>query len=184
VISVRYTVARRDAVEALDMAVAQLDARRSASDSTTTPLMGGDISDFNSAANAFQARRPAWLTEKSADGMLRNYGTDASQVLNLAQREPKLGRCFTGSHVSLAEAIYAVRAETAQRMGDILFRRTELGTDGHPGVAALDELQALLGQELGWSAQRAAEERGLVEREFERYLATPPATQTQQKAIA
>jgi len=173
VISVRYTVARRDAVEALDMAVAQLDARRSGSDSTTAPLMGGDISDFNSAARAFQARRPAWLDEKSADGMLRNYGTGASQVLDLAQREPQLGRCFTGSHVSLAEAVYAVRSETAQRMGDIIFRRTELGTDGHPGVAALDELQTLLTQELGWGAQRATEERAIVEREFARYLATP-----------
>jgi hypothetical protein len=75
-------------------------------------------------------------------------------------------------------------------MGDIVFRRTELGTDGHPGAAALDELQALLSHELGWSAQRAADERALVEREFVRYLATPPATQTQnhpqrgQEAIA
>jgi glycerol-3-phosphate dehydrogenase len=95
-----------------------------------------------------------------------------------------LGHCFTGSHASLAEAVYAVRNETAQRMGDIVFRRTELGTDGHPGPAALDELQVLLSQELGWSSQRAAAERALVEQEFVRYLATPPATQTQQKAIA
>ena len=114
--------------------------------------------------------------------MLRNYGTDAGRVLELAEREPKLARCFTGSHVSLAEAIYAVRTETARRMGDIVFRRTELGTDGHPGVAALDELQTLLGQELGWTEQRSAEERAIVEREFQRYLATPPAGQSLQQA--
>jgi glycerol-3-phosphate dehydrogenase len=179
-ISVRYTVARRDAVEALDLAVAQLDHRRSGRDSTVAPLMGGDIADFNLAARTFQSRRPSWLTEKSSDGMLRNYGTDASRVLAVAEREPKLGRCFTGSHVSLAEAIYAVRTETAQRMGDIVFRRTELGTDGHPGAAALDELQTLLGQELGWSEQRSAEERTIVEREFERYLATPRSGATPQ----
>ena len=173
VISVRYTVARRDAVEALDMAAAQLDGRRSGGDSTTAALMGGDIPDFNAAAHEFQSHRPGWLTEKSADGMLRNYGTDAVQVLGLAEREPGLGRCFTGSHVSLAEAIYAVRSETAQRMGDIVFRRTELGTDGHPGTAALDELQTLLSQELGWNGERAAQERAIVDREFERYLATP-----------
>ena len=184
VISVRYTVARRDAVEALDMAVAQLDARRPGNDSTTATLMGGDIPDFNAAARAFQARRPAWLTEKSADGLLRNYGTDATRVLGLAEADPSLGRCFTGSHVSLAEAIHSVRNETALRMSDLVFRRTELGTDGHPGAAALDELQALLSGELGWTSQRAAEERAIVDREFARYLATPPATHTQQKAIA
>jgi glycerol-3-phosphate dehydrogenase len=60
-------------------------------------------------------------------------------------------------------------------MGDIVFRRTELGTDGHPGTAALDELQALLGAELGWSEQRSAEERARVERELQRYLAAPSA---------
>ena len=174
-ISVRYTVARRDAVEALDLAARQLDARRSERDSTVTPLAGGDIADFTSALHAFQARRPSWLTVQSAEGMLRNYGTHATRVLELAEREPGLGRLFTGSHVSFAEAIYAVRAETAHRMGDIVFRRTELGTDGHPGKPALDELQRLLGAELGWSEQRSAEERASVERELERYLAAPPA---------
>lgn len=174
-ISVRYTVARRDAVEALDVAARQLDARRSERDSTTAALAGGDIADFTSAVNAFQARRPSWLTAKSSEGMLRNYGTHATRVLELAEREPRLGRLFTGSHVSFAEAIYAARAETAHRMGDIVFRRTELGTDGHPGTAALDELQGLLGAELGWSEQRSAEERASVEREFQRYLAAPPA---------
>jgi glycerol-3-phosphate dehydrogenase len=174
-ISVRYTVARRDAVEALDMAARQLDARRSERDSTVAPLTGGDIADFTSAVRAFQARRPSWLTAKSSEGMLRNYGTHATRILALAQREPGLGRLFTGSHVSFAEAIHAVRAETAHRMGDIVFRRTELGTDGHPGTAALDELQALLGAELGWSEQRSAEERARVERELQRYLAAPSA---------
>ena len=143
-------------------------------------MAGGDIEDFEAAAErAFQARRPAWLTEQSADGMLRNYGTHATRILELAEREPRLGRCFTGSHVSLAEAIYSVRAETAQRMGDIVFRRTELGTAGHPGAVALNELQALLAAELGWSEQRGAQERALVESELERYLATPPTPATQ-----
>jgi glycerol-3-phosphate dehydrogenase len=174
-ISVRYTVTRRDAVEALDVAARQLDARRSDRDSTIAPLAGGDIGDFAHALSAFQARRPSWLTAKSSEGMLRNYGAHATRIVQLAEREPRLARSFTGSHVSLAEAIYAVRAETAQRMSDIVFRRTELGTDGHPGAAALDELEALLSTELGWSEKRACEERAIVEREFERYLATPPA---------
>jgi glycerol-3-phosphate dehydrogenase len=173
-ISVRYTVARRDAVEAVAMAIEQLDARRSEHDSAISPLPGGDIGDFNSSAAAFESRRPQWLTANAARGMFRNYGTYAPHLLKLAEQEPGLGRCFTGSHVSLAEAIYGVRAEMAQRMTDIVFRRTELGTDGHPGVAALDELQALLSQELGWSEQRSREERGLVEREMERFLAQPP----------
>jgi glycerol-3-phosphate dehydrogenase len=171
-ISVRYTVARRDAVDALNTAVAQLDARRSKQDSTLAPLAGGDIESFESALRTFQTHRPAWLDAQSAEGMLRNYGTHASRVLELAQRDPRLARCFTGSHVSFAEAIYGVRAETAQRMSDIVFRRTELGTAGHPGDTALDELQALLAAELGWSEERSRDERARVQLELERYLVT------------
>src|SRR5262249_9765389 len=80
-ISVRYTVARRDAVEAMDTAVAQLDARRSGRDSTVAPLTGGDIADFPGAVQNFQARRPGWLSETAAEGMVRNYGTHALRVL-------------------------------------------------------------------------------------------------------
>ncbi len=170
-ISVRYTVARRDAVDALDLASQQLATRGSVRDSTREPLAGGRIDDFNGALRAFQSRRPPWLSEKSAAGMLRNYGTCAPQLLALAAAEPHLARCFTGSHVTFVETAYAVRAEMAQRMADIVFRRTELGTAGHPGAAALDELQTLLAQELGWSEQRMCEERGLVEQHLQRYLA-------------
>ncbi len=174
-ISVRYTVARRDAVDAMDAAVAQLDARRGGRDSTTAPLMGGDIVDFEAAVREFQSRKPAWLDAKASEGMLRNYGTHASRILELAEREPDLGRCFTGSHVSFAEVIHGVRSESARRMSDVVFRRTELGTDGDPGAAALEELQALMSRELGWSAQRGSEERAIVQRELDRYLATPSA---------
>src|SRR6185437_9565599 len=50
---------------------------------------------------------------------------------------PRLRRCFPGSQVTHAEAAYAVREEKALRMSDVVFRRTELGTAGHPGTPAL-----------------------------------------------
>jgi glycerol-3-phosphate dehydrogenase len=175
VISVRYTVARRDAAEALDLATAQLDGRRSQRDSTRDPLAGGDIQDFAGFLSQHQARRPQWLSENAMDSMVRNYGTHTTRITELAEREPRLARCFTGSHVSFAEAIYAVRSEMARRMTDVVFRRTELGTDGHPGVTALDEVQQLLAEELGWPAYRSGEERQDVERHLQRYLADAPA---------
>jgi glycerol-3-phosphate dehydrogenase len=178
-ISVRYTVARRDAVEAIDLASKQLDGRHSERDSTSSPLPGGDIQDFNAAAAAFEASRPHWLAASAAQGMFRNYGTEAARVIELAQLEPHLARCFSGSHVSFAEAIHAVRKEMAQRMTDVVFRRTELGTDGHPGKAALDELQTLLATELGWSDTRQRDERARVESELRRFLAEP-SNRTQQ----
>ena len=174
VISVRYTVARRDAVDALDLAGTQLGGRRSASESTSRPLPGGDIDDFDKAVRDFAARRPAWLPIGALEALVRNYGTRAARVLCLAEDEPRLARCFAGTDVSHAEALYAVRAEMATRMTDVVLRRTGMGTNGHPGARALDEMQDLLRRELNWSDERVGEERALLERHFERYLATAP----------
>lgn len=175
-ISVRYTVARRDAVDALDLAVAQIGARGNGEESSTRALPGGNIADFSRALRDLAARRPQWVPATAVDGLMRNYGTRAERVLSLATREPALGRCFTGSDVTYAEAIYSVREEMAKRMTDVVLRRTGLGTTGHPGSVALDEVHSLMRHELNWSEKRTTEERAALERHFDRYLANAPPT--------
>ncbi len=174
VISVRYTVARRDAVQALDLAVGQIGGSKTINESATRPLPGGDIEDFNRALHALTAQRPRWLPSGAIEALLRNYGTHAAQIFALAETEPRLGRCFSGSSITHAEALFAVRAEMAQRMSDVVLRRTGLGTNGHPGAQVLEEVQELLSREFGWSATRGAEERALLEQHFTRYLAPAP----------
>ncbi len=178
-ISVRYTVARRDAFDALNLGELQLGIRGGRDDSERRPLHGGSLDDFLAAVRTYAGQCPRWFPPAAIDTLVRNYGSHTGRVLALAQREPRLRQCFSGSHVTHAEAIYAVREEKALRMSDVAFRRTELGTAAHPGTAALRELQALLRDELAWSEQRAAEELALVEREYARYLADPrrPAPQ-------
>jgi glycerol-3-phosphate dehydrogenase len=178
-INVRYTVARRDAFDALNLGEMQLGVRGSKHDSERRPLQGGGLDDIVAAVRAYAGKCQAWLSPSALEGLVRNYGNNTARVLSLVQREPRLRRCFSGSHVTHAEAVYAVREEMALRMSDVVFRRTELGTAGHPGTAALSELQALLKGEFGWSEQRAAEELSFVEREFARYLAEPPRHATQ-----
>jgi glycerol-3-phosphate dehydrogenase len=173
-ISVRYTMARRDAVDALNLAAEQLGVRGSAEESSTRALPGGDIADFSKALRDLAARRPQWVPAMAVDGLLRNFGTRAERVLSLGAREPALGRCFTGSDVTYAEAVYSVREEMAMRMTDVVLRRTGLGTTGHPGSAALDEVHNLMRDELKWSEKRSTEERAALERHFERYLANAP----------
>jgi glycerol-3-phosphate dehydrogenase len=170
-ISVRYTVARRDAAAVMDQAVEQLGRRIAMNDSDRRPLPGGAIEDFQAFARDLAARRPEWLPRDAAEQLMRNYGTRAMRVLALAEREPALRRCLRGSRVSFAELAYAVREEMAERMTDLVFRRTELGTAGHPGDEALEDLQEFLRVERGWSERRIGQERAAVERHLERYLA-------------
>jgi glycerol-3-phosphate dehydrogenase len=49
---------------------------------------------------------------------------------------------------------YAVREEMARKLGDIIFRRSDLGMPPGPDRATLQEVARLAGIELGWDAMR------------------------------
>jgi glycerol-3-phosphate dehydrogenase len=170
-VSVRYTVARIDAVHAVDRAGTQLGTRRDGSRSTTQPLAGGDIPDIEGLVGDVQRMRPAWLPAAATESLAYNYGTEARQVLALAEQEPGLRRCVGGSSTTLSEIAWAVENEMAQTLSDVVFRRTGLATAGDPGVPALTETAAYLQQTLGWSHKRAGEELQSVENELGRFLA-------------
>jgi glycerol-3-phosphate dehydrogenase len=65
-----------------------------------------------------------------------------------------------------AEVIHAVREEMAHKLGDVVFRRTDLGTGGHPGATALQGCAELVAAELGWSKERIQQELAEVEARF------------------
>jgi glycerol-3-phosphate dehydrogenase len=64
------------------------------------------------------------------------------------------------------EVIYAVREAAAQRLEDVVFRRTPLGSSGHPGAAAVERAAAIMARESGWSDARKSEELVLVRDRF------------------
>ncbi|HVW68171.1 MAG TPA: glycerol-3-phosphate dehydrogenase/oxidase [Steroidobacteraceae bacterium] len=171
-ISVRYTVARADAVAALDRASEQLGKRQTGAESADRPLPGGEIEDFAGFLEQLRAKWPEWLPQSAREGLAQNYGTHALGILQLAEREPALRRCLPGSTISHAEIAHSLREEMAVHMSDIVFRRTDLGTAGHPDPVALEDLEKLMQHELGWSPARTAQERAAVEAHLGRYHAT------------
>jgi len=173
VISVRYTVARMDAVAALDLAARHLGRGDATEQSENRPLPGGEIESFDGLLRELTAQRPPWLPAESVDALARNYGTYAHRILSMAESDASLARTLPGSAVTLAEVAYAVQQEMALTMADVAFRRTGLATHGHPGDAALDALEADMSQTLGWSTERRAAERIAVRSHLERYLALP-----------
>ena len=66
-----------------------------------------------------------------------------------------------------AEVLHGVREEMARKLSDVIFRRTELGSAGHPGADALRVSAETMGGELGWSIAKTRQESQEVE---ERYL--------------
>ncbi len=54
----------------------------------------------------------------------------------------------------------------AQRLADVVYRRTDLGIGRRPGRAALAACAELMGAELGWTPERLGREIAAAERAF------------------
>ncbi|MGP9536429.1 glycerol-3-phosphate dehydrogenase/oxidase [Brachybacterium sp. AOP43-C2-M15] len=99
--------------------------------------------------------------EIRTDRLLFRYGALLEDVLALIDEDPSLGEPLEHAPRYLrAEVLYAVRAEGARHLADVLQRRTRLDYETRDrGVDAAVEIAALVGPELGWDD--AAREREL-----------------------
>ena len=82
---------------------------------------------------------------------------------------PELAHRLGGSTVLEAEVVHAVREEMAETLADVVFRRTDLGTGGHPGEEALQACARLMASESGWDENRVRDEINEARNEFLRH---------------
>ena len=154
---IKYTTARLVAEQTLDRVLPRLGRAGGASASARTVLRGGE----GGSAEAVFARRGAELSRYTGEALARelcgDYGAQVEQLLELATREPELGRVL-GGRVLAAQVAYAVRAELARTLADVAFRRTGLATAGLPERETLVAVAAVMGRELGWSEERCRSE--------------------------
>src|SRR6185369_10136040 len=113
-----------------------------------------------------------------------NFGTQMHHVIALAGADPSLRRCIPGTHVTLAEIAYSLRNEMVQTMSDLVFRRSDLGTAGHPGKSALREVALFMQQTLGWNTERREQEEDDVDTELARLLTRIEPTRHTAAAMA
>src|SRR5206468_3782373 len=107
---------------------------------------------------------------------LERYGALSTELLALIGREPRLGHALTGAPEYLAaEAVYAVQAEGALHLEDVLTRRTRISIETtHRGVDTAAHVADLMGEQLGWDAATRS-------REVEHYLARVAAERESQR---
>jgi glycerol-3-phosphate dehydrogenase len=167
VIGVKYTTARYVAERVVDHVFKVWGQRPVPSPSASTPLPGGATERLADFLQAEIRRRPCGLGEDTVRHLVSNYGTAYAEVL------PYVPVHSTGEAwqaVRTAEVLYGIEHEMAQKFTDIVFRRTDLGTAGHPGSASLWHCAKVMGAKLGWEQTRLQQEFDEVTALFPVYM--------------
>jgi glycerol-3-phosphate dehydrogenase len=157
VVGVKYTTARHVAQKVVDRVFELWECKPPKSASALIPLHGGEIEQFEAFLRTQISKRPCGLGEEAIRRLVYNYGSAYPAVLQYLDRHAE--RCREDVlEVLQAEVLHGIREEMAQKLSDIVFRRTELGTAGHPGDQALRFCADIMAAELGWSPSQTQRE--------------------------
>ena len=155
----KYTTYRVMAKDAVDAAARKLDQSVPSSITKDVPIVG---------ATGYRALRNSrkGLAQRSGlpvgviDHLLGRYGSLIAEVLDLIDERADLGEAIPGADRYLkAEAVYAVRAEGALHLEDVLVRRMRISieeSDG--GLRAAETVVELIADDLGWDETARAHE--------------------------
>ncbi|MFO7812593.1 MAG: FAD-dependent oxidoreductase [Pelovirga sp.] len=154
----KWTTYRKMAQDTVDYAINHfsLDPAKKACQTAHLPLVGSY--DFDLLGGTELAQGFA-LDEETASYLNRCYGDQADQLLILGRSTDTLRPLVAGHPCLEAEVIYAVRFELAQRVIDILARRTHLAiVDTRAARQATPRILELMAAELDWDKRRCDEE--------------------------
>jgi glycerol-3-phosphate dehydrogenase len=170
-LGVKYTTAREVAQRAVDLVVEKLGKSVPECSTHVTPLYGGQIAYFEPFLEGAVKTRRKGLSAQDMRHLVYNYGSEYRQVLAQADEDPALmEKVSSAAPVMKAQVAHAVRSEMAHKLGDVVFRRTELGSTGHPGDEALEACAATMAHLMGWSEASKEQELEEVKASFLAYL--------------
>lgn len=152
----KWTTSRHLAQQVVDQAVAELGAILPPSSTAITPLHGGNILRYTAFENAIAAENEGKADETTLRYLASIYGSRAPDVIR--RIEPGDEPLAPGRYEVPAQVRRAIHTEMAQSLNDIVFRRTGLGTLGHPGRGALIKIANIAAPLLGWDEARIQKE--------------------------
>jgi glycerol-3-phosphate dehydrogenase len=153
--TVKWTTARAVAERAVNVCQRQLGASPRPGGTDHASLVGSPASLEALWAEPPVARVPPALARR----LKELYGTEHHAVLALAAARPALAEPLApGCDVIGAQVVHAIRVERAQRLADVVLRRTELGTLGDPGEPALAAAARVAADEAAWPVDRSLAE--------------------------
>ncbi|MFC1881518.1 FAD-dependent oxidoreductase [Thermodesulfobacteriota bacterium] len=138
-ISVKYTSARKVAQKTIDLVYRKLGYKPPKCLTEKTSVYGGNISDIIDFISGESKKNTDILEEEITKDLVYSYGSKYSELLGYTN---EITDCLNKVHEKIplikAQIVHAVRQEMAQKLTDVVFRRSTLGTVGDPGNEALD----------------------------------------------
>ncbi|MGF1542168.1 MAG: FAD-dependent oxidoreductase [Pleurocapsa sp.] len=154
VVGVKYTTARNVAQTTIDRIFKLWGQKAPTSTSACTPIYGGQIDRFATFLQNAIAHAPDGLNEEIMRRLVYNYGSAYRDVLQYLDHSDSVDNLA----VLKAEILHAVEGEMAQKLSDVVLRRTELGTAEYPGYETLKFCASTMGKALGWSHTKIQQE--------------------------
>lgn len=167
IVGVKYTTARHVAENAVDLVFKKLAKKPPRCLTAETPVHGGQIERFDDYVARELEKRVCGLDDRIIRQLVCNYGSEYPQVLKYLEEDSAwTQRIDSTSQVIKAEVIHAIREEMAQKLADVVFRRTELGSAGNPGEKALKNCADVMAKELNWNEEKTQTELAEVRAAF------------------
>jgi glycerol-3-phosphate dehydrogenase len=161
IIGGKLTTYRNLSRETVDAVYEKLGKKAPRSRTDKVPLPGGATKDFEAFAAEFKVT--SGLVEELAERLLKLYGVRALEVLDMADGDPSLrvplaAPSSVETGIIGAEVLYAFRYELAEKLGDVLLRRTMVGMGPKVGLDVDEAAAQVAVRYLGWSQERADRE--------------------------
>ncbi len=165
VIGVKFTEARHVAEKVVNLALKKLRKTPSSSLTASTPVYGGKIDDVEGFVNEEARKHSDQFSEEMIRSLITKYGSAYHGVLfgldEVRRTWPSLP---TTQAVSLAELMYGVREEGAQKLTDAVFRRMTIDfTQSSPDKNFLELCAMCMSKEMSWEMNKERNELKEVE---------------------
>ncbi|MDN5698106.1 MAG: FAD-dependent oxidoreductase, partial [Rubrobacter sp.] len=157
----KLTTYRNLARQTTDAVYGKLGADAPKCSTDRVPLPGGAVPDLDAFSSEFKAR--SGLSDTLANRLLKLYGARAYDVLAEAGEDDSLKESLASpptveTALMGCEILYAFRHEMAEKLADVLLRRTMVGMGPNVGLDVDEAAAKVAVEHLGWSQERAEKE--------------------------
>lgn len=147
----KYTTSRGLAAQVLKLLSRQSGWPASGRDSSRYVLHPCRVGSYQAFVDELIGRYRSRFKLQTVYYYARNYGVEATQILDWAIENPDGREILTQDGEIMAEVDYVLQHELVYTLDDLLFRRTGIGWMGKPTDDILKKITQRLGQRLNWS---------------------------------